>query len=73
MRKILVLVIGVLAVGLLGGCAGMPSFGVANDRVEVVDYRKMQFIDEQARRTGVSVIWLRPATKVVDRSTIAGS
>ena len=57
MRNILVLVTAVLAVGLLGGCAGMPTFGVASDRVEVVDYRKMQLIDDQAKRIGVTVIW----------------
>lgn len=72
MRKILVLVTAVLAVGLLDGCAGMPTFGVASDRVEVVDYRKMQLIDDQAKRIGVTVIWMRAPTKLVDRAT-AGS
>ena len=67
MNKIVALVVFAAAAGLLGGCANMPSFGIAADRVEIVDYRKMQFIEEQAKRSGVTVIWLRQPTKLVDR------
>lgn len=68
MKKIVALVVVAAAsVGLLGGCANMPGFGIAADRVEIVDYRKMQVIEEQAKRGGVTVIWLRQPTKLVDR------
>ena len=67
MKKIVALVVVASAVGILGGCANMPSFGIAADRVEIVDYRKMQFIEEHAKRNGVTVIWLRQPTKLVDR------
>ena len=67
MKKIVSLVVVAAAVGFLAGCANMPSFGIAADRVEIVDYRKMQFIEEQAKRSGVTVIWLRQPTKLVDR------
>lgn len=72
MKKILLLVIAALAAGLFGGCAGWPTYR-NDDRVEVVDHRRMQFIEEQARRSGVSVIWLRPSTKLVDRATASAS
>ena len=57
--------------GQLGGCANFPGFGIAADRVEVVDYRKMQFIEEHAKRSGITVIWLRQPTKLVDRVAVA--
>ena len=71
MKKILALVVAVMAMGLLGGCASFPSWGIAADRVEVVDYRKMQFIEEYSKRSGITVIWLREPTKLVDRIAVA--
>ena len=67
MKKILALVAATVAAGLLGGCAGLPDFGVAADRVEVVDYQKMRLVEEHAKRNGVTVIWMREPTRWVDR------
>ncbi|MBL0121573.1 MAG: hypothetical protein IPP88_02205 [Betaproteobacteria bacterium] len=72
MKKILALLAATFAVALLGGCASMPSFGIAADRMEVVDYQKMDLIDNYAKRTGMIVIWMREPTRLVDRPA-AGS
>ncbi|MEO8103501.1 MAG: hypothetical protein ABI790_13320 [Betaproteobacteria bacterium] len=66
MKRALVVVAALLAV-LSGGCANLPSFGIAADRMEVVDYRKMAVIEDYAKRTGMTVIWLRQPTKLVDK------
>jgi hypothetical protein len=67
MKNILVGVAASFAVGLLGGCANLPGFGVAADRVEVVDYRKVELIEDYAKRSGITVIWIRQPTRLVDR------
>ena len=53
---------------LSGGCATSSSFGVASDRVEVVDVQKVRAIEDYAKRTGLTVIWMRQPTKIVDRA-----
>lgn len=67
MKKVLVLIAATCAVLLSGGCATAPAFGVAADRVEVVDYRKMAIIERYAMRSGMQVIWLHQPTKIVDK------
>ena len=67
MKRVLSLVVATLMVGLLGGCANMPSFGIAADRMEVVDYQKMQLVEDYAKRTGMTVVWFRQPTRLVDR------
>ena len=72
MKKVFAVIFATSSVALLGGCAVMPSFGIAADRMEVVDYQKMQLIDNYAKRTGMIVIWMREPTRLVDRPA-AGS
>lgn len=72
MKKVLALIFAAFSVLLLGGCAAMPGFGIAADRMEVVDYQKMQLVDNYAKRTGMIVIWMREPTRLVDRPA-AGS
>ena len=48
MRKILVLVAATFMLLLAGGCANMPGFGIAPDRMEVPDTYKMQVIEKYA-------------------------
>ena len=50
------------------GCATTSSFGVAPDRIEVVDVQKVKLIEDYAKRTGLTVIWMRHPTKIVDRA-----
>ena len=71
MKKVLAFVVATLMVGLLGGCANMPSFGIAADRMEVVDYQKLRLIEDYAKRTGMTVIWMREPTRLVDRVAVA--
>lgn len=72
MKRIVYLVaVGGVFCGL-GGCAMFSSVGLGPERVEVVDHRKMQLIDNEARRSGVTVIWLRQPTKTVDRNVLGG-
>ena len=68
MKRVLALVAATLTAGLLGGCANMPSFGIAADRMEVVDYQKIHLIEDYAKRTGMTVVWLRTPTRLVDRA-----
>ena len=58
----------VLATAVLGGCANLPQFGIAPDRVEVVDYQKNNLVERYARRNGAMVIWLNQPTRIVDRT-----
>lgn len=67
MKKSLVSMGAALATALLGGCANLPGFGIAPDRVEVVDYRKISLVESYAKRNGMVVIWLRQPTRIVDR------
>lgn len=67
MKRVLALAAATFAVLLSGGCANMPTFGIAPDRMEVVDYQKMDLIDNYAKRTGMIVIWMRQPTRLVDR------
>ena len=68
MKKSLVMMGTVLATAVLGGCANLPQFGVAPDRVEVVDYQKINLVERYARRNGAMVIWLNQPTRIVDRT-----
>ena len=67
MKKILVLVAATFMLLLAGGCANMPGFGIAPDRMEVPDTYKMQVIEKYAKQSGMRVIWMREPTKLVDR------
>ena len=67
MKKSLVLMGALLATALLGGCANLTNFGIATDRVEVVDYQKMNLVENYARRNGMVVLWLHQPTRIVDR------
>ena len=58
------------AFAMMGGCA---NIGLAPDRMEVVDYQKMDLINDYAKRTGMTVIWVRQPTRTVDKVAIAGS
>ncbi len=68
MKKLSVLGAVVLMTILSGGCATSSSFGIASDRVEVVDIQKVKLIEDYAKRTGLTVIWMRQPTKIVDRA-----
>ena len=68
MKKLSVLSAVVLMTILSGGCATSSSFGIASDRVEVVDIQKVKLIEDYAKRTGLTVIWMRQPTKIVDRA-----
>ncbi len=67
MKKLSVVGAIALVAVLSGGCATSSSFGVAPDRVEVVDMQKVKLIEDYAKRTGLTVIWMRQPTKIVDR------
>ena len=68
MKKSLVIMGTVLATTLLGGCANLTHFGIAPDRVEVVDYQKINLVERYARRNGSLVIWLNQPTRIIDRT-----
>ena len=68
MKKLSVLGAVALMTILSGGCATSSSFGIASDRVEVVDIQKVKLIEDYAKRTGLTVIWMRQPTKIVDRA-----
>ena len=67
MKKIGFLLVTGAAFCALSGCAGL---GLAPDRVQVVDYKKMQVIDDHARRSGLTVIWLNQPTRTVDKDAV---
>lgn len=67
MKKSLVLMGALLATALPGGCANLAHFGIAPDRVEVVDYQKINLVENYARRNGVTVLWLHQPTRIIDR------
>ena len=64
MKKILSVFVAGVAYCALSGCA---IIGLPPDRVQVVDYQKMQIVDDHAKRTGMTVIWLNQPTRIVDR------
>ena len=68
MKQLSVLGAVALVAILSGGCATSSSFGIASDRVEVVDIQKVKLIEDYAKRTGLTVIWMRQPTKIVDRA-----
>ena len=70
MKKFISLLVASAALALLGGCA---NIGLAPDRMEVVDYQKMDLINDYAKRTGMTVIWVRQPTRTVDKVAVAGS
>lgn len=70
MKKVISLFAAGAVLALLGGCA---NIGLAPDRVEVVDYQKMDLVNDYAKRTGMTVIWVRQPTRTVDRVAAAGS
>ncbi len=71
MKKVLVMLAATGAVLVSGGCANAPTFGIAPDRVEVVDYQKMVLVEDYAKRTGMTVIWMRQPTRLVDKVAAA--
>lgn len=67
MKKSLVLMGALLATVLISGCANLTHVGIATDRVEVVDYQKMNLVESYARRNGMTVLWMHQPTRIVDR------
>ncbi len=61
------------AAAILTGCAHAPTFGIPDDKMEVLDTQKMQLIEDWARRSNVDVIWYRKPTRLVPKPVVASS
>ena len=53
--------------------AHAPTFGIPDDKMEVLDTQKMQLIEDWARRSNVDVIWYRKPTRLVPKPVVASS
>ena len=60
--------LAVVAAAALGGCAGSLGTPVSPE----IDWQRVQGIENQARRTGVQIIWMRYPEKNVAPATPVG-